>query len=164
MSCAARRSRAVGPLPARLLVLVAVLAGGCRPAGPPDTPTVVLADGRAGDQPWRLEGRRTAGRPCLFLLVPGTDQPVDSHCGIRAADLRHLSPNLAVVGGRLLAFSAVAARARRVRLDGADGSITIVPARPARGFPARFFVADLDPGHPPLVVRVFAGGGRAVPT
>ena len=146
------------------LVLVLVLPGGCRRADRPDTPTVVLADGTAGDQLWRLEGRRLGGAPCVELVLPGVAEAPTGGCGTRRTTLRHLQPHRAIVGGRLLVFSPVAARARRVRLDSGAGSIPILPARVATGFPVRFFLADLDPGHDPLYVRVFADGGRAVPS
>lgn len=123
---------------------------------------MLLAEGLVGDQPWRLEGRRLGGQPCLSLELVGLDRPPVRGCSVRRTPLRHLSPVTVPAGGRVLVFSAVEASARRVRLDGADGSIRIEPARQAPGFPARFFVVEVAAGEDPLTVRAFADGGRAV--
>lgn len=127
-----------------------------------DTPEVLLAEGQAGDRRWRLAGRRLAGEPCVSLVVAGEGEATTDRCGIRRTDLRHLVPLTSVVGGRLLVFSALEARARRVRLDHPDGTIRIEPAHSAAGFPARFFLVELDPADQPLTVRAFGDGGRAV--
>ena len=141
-----------------------VLAGGCGGGTPPDTAPVPLAEGAAGGQPWRLDGRRLAGQLCVSLVLVGLDQPPVGRCGIERTSLRHLEPVTTTVGGRLLVFSALPERARRVRLDGSDTSIQVEPARQAPGFPGRFLLVDLDLRRPPVTVRVFGDGGRAVVT
>jgi hypothetical protein len=140
----------------------ATLAG-CGGA-PADTATVLLTEGRAGSQPWRLEGRRAHGQPCVSLVLPGVDRPPEDRCGVMRNGLRQLEPDTVTVDGRLLVFSPLTGRARRVRLDELDGTIMVEPARQASGFPARFFLVDLEPAHKPLAVRVFGEGGRAVVT
>jgi len=147
-----------------VLGLVLAIVAGCGGSEVPDTAPAPLAEGRAAGVPWRLEGRRHAGQPCISLLFAGAAQSTPERCGIRRTSLRHLEPITARVGDRLLVFSPLAGGARRVRLDAADGSIRLEPARQEPGFPGRFFVADLDPGLAPVVVRAFAGGGRAVVT
>ncbi len=144
------------------LALAAFLGAGCGAGRPADTPIVFLADGRAGRQPWRLEGQRRGGKPCVSLFVEGLDRPVSARCGIQRTPLRHLDPVTVTVASRLLVFSALEAQARRVRLDQPNGSIRMEPARSAPGFPSRFFLVDLDPDDPPLAVRAFGDGGRAV--
>lgn len=156
--CWPRRCR----LPVILVLVLASAAAGCGRGGPAGTAPVVLTEGRAGEQAWRLEGQRLGGDPCVSLLLLGQDRPRAGRCGVRRTALRHLDPVTATVEGRVLAFSPLPTSARRVRLDGADGSIRILPARRAAGFPARFFVADLTPGSEPTAVRVFAEHGRAV--
>jgi hypothetical protein len=153
-------------LPRRRFQLAIVLAaglglvGGCGRGVPSDTAPVLLAEGQAGAQPWRLEGRRQQGEPCATLVLVGLGRPPVERCGMRRTKLRHLEPVSVTVGGRLLVFAPVPARARRVRLDLADGAIRIEPARTATGFPARFFVVELQ--RPAETVRVFAEGGRAI--
>lgn len=98
----------------------------------------------------------------MTLVVEGRGGPPAERCGVVRTSLRTIEPATVTVGGRLLVFSPVEARARRVRLDHAGGAIRIVPARSAPGFPARFFLADLDPEDDPSAVRAFAEGGRAV--
>lgn len=149
--------------PAGTVVLASVLLVGCGGAvEPADTPPVLLAEGRVGQQPWRLDGRRTDGRLCTSLVVGDGDEPTDSRCGLRRTPLRHLDAPSIAVDGRLLVVSALPERARRVRIDGADGSLLVEEARDAPGFPGRFFVADLDQAAEPVTVRIFAGGGRPV--
>ncbi len=123
-----------------------------------------LADGAADGLAWRLEGRRFAGLPCVTLIHVGLDRPPFGGCGIQRTPLRHLEPVTVTIGSRLLVFSPLPERARRVRLDGADTSILVEPARQAPGFPGRFLLADLDRGQEPQTVRVFGDGGRAVVT
>jgi len=144
------------------LVAGLALLGGCGQAKPADTSPVLLAEGRVGDQPWRLEGRRMGGEPCASLLLVGSDGPAADRCGIRSTPLRHLDPVNVSAGGRVLVFSPLPDGARRVRLDAPDGSIRLEPARTAPGFPARFFVVDLDPKESPKEVRAFAQDGRMV--
>jgi hypothetical protein len=160
------RLRSAGTSAARrlLLVLALVLAAGCDDSVPPDTEPVLLTTGQAGGQGWRLEGRRLKGELCVSLSLDGVDRPPAGRCGVRRTPLRHLDPVSITVGGRVLAFSAVPSRSVRVRLDTASGAIRIEPARLAAGFPARFFLVDLDPREAPVTVRVFADGGRAVVT
>ncbi len=146
------------------VALVAALTFGSCGGSLSDTATVLLAEGRAGDQPWRLEGRRLDGKPCAFLVLVGGDRPPVGRCGVSRTPLRHVDPVSVPVGGRQLVFSPLTIDARRVRVDTVDGTIRIEPARTAAGFPARFFVADLDPGNGPATVRVFAERGRAVVT
>lgn len=138
------------------------LAAGCGPGTRPDTALVVLAEGVAGGQTWRLDGRRAGGRLCSTLVLVGVDQTASERCGFPRTTDRLLSPVAVSLGGRLVVFSALPGRARRVRLDGADGSLDVEPARLAPGFPGRFFVADLDPAAGPVTVRLFADGGRSV--
>lgn len=160
-----RRSvrRGLAPVAATLALATAGSAAtGCRDPARPDTTPVVLTDGTAGGQRWRLEGRRLGGQPCVTLVVEGREVPAVERCGIRRTAPRTLEPAGVTVGGRLLVFSPLVARARRVRLDHADGALRIVPARSTPGFPARFFLADLDPADDPVAVAVFAQGGRAV--
>lgn len=147
-----------------LLLVTVTMAAACGRSSAPDTPPVTLTEGRVGDEAWRLEGRRLDGRPCASLFLVGADKPAASRCGIERDDVRHLKPVLAIFASRLFVFSAVPARARRVRVDGPDGSIRIEPAREAAGFPARFFVIDVDPADRPSDVLVFGDGGRAVVT
>ena len=125
---------------------------------------MLVAEGRAGEQPWRLMGRRQGGRPCLSLVIVGPNREDAGRCGIRRTPLRHLDPVTVPVGSRLVVFSPLPSRARRVRVDTADGAIRLEPARAAAGFPDRFFVLDLDLENPPVAVRAFADGGRAVVT
>jgi hypothetical protein len=146
------------------LTLGLAASGACGAGTPADAVPVLLSEGRSGQQAWRLEGRRTRGAPCVSLTLDGSPGPAVDWCGIRRTDLRHIEPAVAPVGDRLLVFSSLPARARRVRFDGSDGSIRIEPARTAPGFPARFFVIDVDPAQPPAAVRAFAEGGRAVVT
>jgi len=102
--------------------------------------------------------------PCTLLFLGGSDQATNARCGVRRTPLRHLDPVVLGVGTRLLVFSPLPAGARRVRVDGADGSIRVEPARVATGFPGRFFVVDLPTDSPPTQVQAFADGGRAVVT
>lgn len=147
------------------MALVAALPlGSCGGGSLADTATVPLAEGRAGDQAWRLEGRRLDGQPCTVLVLVGIDRPPVGRCGVRRTPLRHVDPVTLTVGGRQLVFSPLTTAARRVRVDTVDGTIRMEPARTAAGFPARFFVVDLDPGNGPQTVRVFAERGRAVVT
>lgn len=148
-----------------ILALAVVLAGlgaGYGPGDPADTAVVILTEGRTGEQAWRLEGQRRGGDACVSLVLAGQDRPAADRCGMRRTTERRLDPAIAAVDERLLVFSPVASRARRVRLDGADGSIRILPARRAPGFPARFFVADVEPRSQPIAVRVFAEHGRSI--
>ncbi|MEO5680116.1 MAG: hypothetical protein ABIS47_10650 [Acidimicrobiales bacterium] len=138
------------------------LAAGCGAGAGADTAPVVLAEGVAGGQPWRLEGHRAGGQLCSSLVLVGVDEPPAGRCGLPRTSQRLLDPVTAAFAGRLVVFSALPARARRVRLDGADASLDVEPARAAPGFPGRFFVADLDPATAPVTVRLFAEGGRAV--
>ena len=140
------------------------LAGACGGAEPADTAPVPVAEGMAGEQAWRLVGRRQGGQPCLSLVIVRANREEAGRCGVRRTPLRHLDPVTVPVGPRLVVFSPLSDRARRVRVDTADGAIRIEPARAAAGFPARFFVVDLDLENPPMAVRVFAEGGRAVVT
>jgi len=142
-----------------------VLAAGCGGgASQPDTGRVLLAEGRVGDESWRLEGRREGGQLCTSLVLAGLPEPAVDRCGLRRTPLRHLDAPAIAVGGRLLVFSALPAKARRVRIDGGDGSLHVQPAAVADGFPGLFFVVDLDPVTDPVTVRVFADGGRAIVT
>jgi hypothetical protein len=145
------------------LILLAVTAAGCG-STPADTPTVLLAEGVAGDQAWRLEGRRALGKPCASLVLAGLDKPPIGRCGVERTELRHVDPVAVTVGDRLLVFSPLPAKARRVRFDSGDGTILVEPAGTAPGYPARFFIVDRDPSDPPLNVRAFGEGGRAVVT
>ena len=129
---------------------------------PPDTPTVVLTDVPIGGDVGRLEGRRGDGQLCAALRVDSLIEPVAARCGLVRTVLRHLEPVTADVGDKVVLFSPLPSAARRVRIDGADGSLHIVPARIAPGFPGRFFSAVLDPAMTPATVRIFADGGRAV--
>lgn len=144
-------------------VLVLAALAGCREA-PADTPMVPLAEGRAGDQAWRLEGRRGLGKLCVSLVLVGVERPPAGRCGVTRTELRHLVPVIVTVSTRLLVFSPLPAKARRVRLDSGDGTIVVEPARSAPGFPGRFFILDRDLDDPPVTVRVFGEGGRAVVT
>ncbi len=146
--------------------LAASVAGlavtGCGSATPPDTATVLLTDVRVDDGAWRLEGRRRDGQLCATLRVDSLTEPVAARCGLVRTELRHLEPVTVALGGEVVLFSALPSAARRVRIDGADGSLHIVPADTAPGFPGRFFSAVLDPATSPQTVRIFADGGRAV--
>jgi len=82
--------------------------------------------------------------------------------GTRHKPAQAVDVGIVDAGGRVLVFSPLPAGARRVRLDATDGSIRIEPARTAPGFPARFFVIDLDPAERPQDVRAFTQGGRMV--
>jgi hypothetical protein len=141
--------------------LAVVSCGGGDPA---DTPTVVLAEGQAGDQRWRLEGRRLRGEPCTFLVLVGVDRPPIDRCGVRRTPLRHLDPAAVNVGQRRLVFSPLPGAARRVRIDTVDETIRMEPARTAPGFPGRFFVVELGLQDGLVAVRVFAERGRAIVT
>lgn len=144
------------------LAAVAAAAAGCGEAAPPDTAAVLLSDVRLGGDPWRLEGRRLGGRLCAELWTASLPTPVTGRCGLERTPLRHLDPVTVTVGGRLVLFSALPSAARRVRIDGADGSLHIEPARTAAGFPGRWFLISFDPAVEPVTVRIFADGGRAV--
>lgn len=146
-----------------LCLLVLGALAGCRET-PADTPLVPLAEGRAGDQAWRLEGRRGLGQLCVSLVLVGVERPPAGRCGVMRNQLRHLVPVVVTVSTRLLVFSPLPAEARRVRLDSGDGTIVVEPARSAPGFPGRFFVVDRDLDDPPFEVRAFGDGGRAVVT
>lgn len=156
------RSSGLRVLRARTLgLLLAAALAGCGDT-PPDTPMVPLAEGQAGDQAWRLEGQRRLGQACASLILVGVDRPPVGRCGVRRTELRHLDPIAVTVGTRLLVFSPLPSKARRVRLDSGDGTIRVEPARTAPAYPARFFVVDRDPDDAPMHVRVFGEGGRAV--
>jgi hypothetical protein len=135
---------------------------GCGSATPPDTPTVVLADVRVPGDAWLLEGRRRDGQLCAALRIDSLTEPIAARCGVVRTELRHLEPVTAGIGDEVVLFSALPSAARRVRIDGADGSLHIVPASTAPGFPGRFFSAVLDPATSPQTVRIFADRGRAV--
>ena len=150
---------------ARVGLAGVLLGAGCGSgAAPPDTRRVVLAEGRAGELAWRLEGQRTGGQLCTALVLVGLERPADSRCGLRRTVLRHLDAAAIAVGGRLLVLSAFPSRARRVRIDGGDGSLHVQAAEAAPGFPGRYFVVDLDQATIPVEVRVFGDGGRAIVT
>jgi len=146
------------------MLLTLVLAASCGGSKPPDTNLVPLAEGKAGDQTWRLEGQRLGGQLCVSLVLPSIDRPPAGRCGIRRTPLRHLDPVTVMVGSRRVVFSPLPRPTQRVRIDGGDGAIRIEPARSAAGFPARFFVVDLDRNDNPMAVRAFGRGGRAVVT
>ena len=146
-----------------LCLLVLGALAGCRKT-PADTPMVPLAEGRAGDQAWRLEGRRGLGQLCVSLVLVGVERPPAGRCGVTRNQLRHLVPVVVTVSTRLLVFSPLPGTARRVRLDSGDGTIRVEPAGSAPGFPARFFLAERDPDDRPIDVRAFGDGGRAVVT
>ena len=141
---------------------VAAGCGGGAPAA--DTPPVLLAEGFIGGQAWRLDGRREGGRLCTSLVLADAEEPADSRCGLRRTPLRHLDAPAIFVEDRLLVFSALPQQARRVRIDGADGSLHVEEGRDAAGFPGRFFVADVDASAYPVTIRVFGDGGRAIVT
>ena len=150
---------------ARAGLAALALAAGCRGDDrPPDTPTTTLAEGRVGERPWRLDGRRADGQLCTALVLEGIPDPIAPRCGLRRTALRHLEPAVVEVEGRLLVFSALPERARRVRADLVDGSLRVTPAQAAPGFPGRYFVLELDPDERPFAVRVFGDGGRAIVT
>lgn len=152
-----------GVMLAVIVVFVVLgVAVGYGQVDPADTPPVVLIEGTTGQQGWRLEGRRLGGDPCVSLALAGQDRPAAQGCGIRRTEQRHLDPIVASVGERVLVFSPLPARARRVRFDSADGTIRMLPADRAAGFPARFFLTDMAPGDEPSAVRVFADHGRSV--
>ncbi len=146
--------------------LAASVAGlaitGCGSATPPDTTTVALTDVPVDDGAWRLEGRRRDGQLCATLRIDSLTEPVAARCGLVRTELRHLEPVTAGIGDKVVLFSPLPSAARRVRIDGADGSLHIVVAGTAPGFPGRFFSAVLDPAITPATVRIFADGGRAV--
>lgn len=150
----------------RLATLVAAAVpwavAGCGSSTPSDTPTVVLADVPVEGDVWRLEGRRGGGQLCAALRVDSLTEPVAARCGLVRTEMRHLEPVTAGVGGKVVLFSALPSAARRVRIDGGDGSLQVFPARTAPGFPGRFFVAVLDSATTQQTVRIFAEGGRAV--
>lgn len=141
---------------------LAFVAAGCGTDEPPDTAPVLLAEGRVGDRAWRLEGRRLGGEPCVSLVLDGGERPAPERCGIRRTQMRHLDPVFVPVGDRVLAYSPLVEKARRVRLDGVDRTIKVVPARQAPGFPARFFLTELGRGGELTTVRVFAKRGRSL--
>jgi len=135
---------------------------GCGSATPPDTATVVLADVRVPGDAWLLEGQRRDGQLCAALRIDSLTEPIAAQCGLVRTELRHLEPVTAGVGDKVVLFSPLPSAARRARIDGADGSLHIVVAGTAPGFPSRFFSAVLDPAITPATVRIFAEGGRAV--
>lgn len=151
-----------GPWLTTLVAAVAPWAAGCGSSTPPDTPTVVLADVPVEGDVLRLEGRRGDGQLCAALRVDSLTEPVAARCGLVRTALRHLEPVTTGVGDKVVLFSALPSAARRVRIDGGDGSVQVVSARSAPGFPGRFFVAVLDSATTPQTVRIFADGGRAV--
>ena len=157
------RSRRIVPRAGLAALSVAAGCGG-GDGPPPDTPPVLLAEGSSGGQAWRLGGRREGGRLCTSLALAGSEEPADSRCGLRRTPLRHLDAPVIFVEDRLLVFSALPQQARRVRLDGADGSLHVEEGRDAAGFPGRFFVAEIDGSAYPVTVRVFGDGGRAIVT
>jgi len=146
--------------------LTAVAAGwavaGCGSSTPPDTATVLLTEVRVPGDAWRLEGRRRDGKLCAALRIDSLTEPIAARCGVVRTELRHLEPSTAGLGNEVVLFSALPSAARRVRIDGADGSLHIVPAGTAPGFPGRFFSAVLDTATTPQTVRIFDDGGRAV--
>ena len=157
-----RRGRAQAIAAAAALGAAAL--AGCGGATPPDTVPVLLTEGTTGGEAWRLEGWRAEGQPCVALVAQDADRPMAERCGIWRTPQRHLNPVVAGLGDRILVFSALAADARRVRLDGNDGSIRVETAQSAAGFADRFFVVDLAVDNRPVAVRVFGDGGRAVVT
>jgi len=125
-----------------------------------DTPWVLLATVQPDGREWEMRGARRAGSLCVTLR--GADGVLGERCGEERTALRTWEVSTFSAGSRVVVFAPLPPRARRVRLDGLDGSLMVVEAQTAPGFPGRFLLAEVDAAATPKEVRVFAAHGRAV--
>jgi hypothetical protein len=145
---------------AAALVLLTGLVAGCAADAVPDTQPVVLGTTGPPGEAWELVGARRGGRLCATLRRTG--EALSERCGEEATSIRTWEVSTTAYESRVVVFAPLPTRAIHVRLDGLDGSITVVDARTAPGFPGRFLLTEVDANATPKSVRVFGIHGRAV--
>jgi hypothetical protein len=146
-----------------LLSVVALASTGCSGGSgaghPADTPPVRLGNaGPAGA--WEVVGSRRGGVLCTTVLSGGVVQ--GERCGIEATEQKTWEVLTIGYTTRVIVTAPLPTSAVHIRLDGVDGSIVVLDAQTAAGFPGRFLLTEVDSSATPAAARVFGRHGRAL--
>jgi hypothetical protein len=141
------------------VLVVASCTGGSDAADRADTRPVRLGSAGPGGA-WEVVGSRRGGVLCTTLR--SGDRVQGERCGAEATDRKTWEVLTVGYASRVVVIAPLPSSAVHVRLDGVDGSIVVVDARTAAGFPGRFLLTEVESSATPAAVRVFGRNGRAV--